>query len=200
MNNPTDIFVHCTATREGHHYTAADIDRWHRDRGWCCIGYHRVVLLDGSIEVGRDPDRDGDSEEHVGAHVYGHNRNSLAVVYVGGVAADGRTPKDTRTQDQREALLEVVRGWMTAYDIPVERVWGHYEKDSGKACPSFDMREFRDELKAAAPVEQFPFAETLPVIGGQDTARDIRALQRQLGVTVDGFIGPETYRALGRVL
>jgi len=31
------IIIHCTATPEGRHHTAADIDRWHRERG-CTIG------------------------------------------------------------------------------------------------------------------------------------------------------------------
>lgn len=198
MNNPEDIVVHCTATREGHHYIAADIDRWHRDRGWSGIGYHKVVLLDGTVEIGRDPDHDGNPDEHVGAHVYGFNRDTLGVVYVGGVAADGKTPKDTRTAKQREALLDVVRGWMRAYDIPTHRVWGHYEKDSGKACPSFDMEGFRAALGLVSG--EPAGIQTLPVIGGRDAIDDIKALQRMLGLLEDGWIGPKTYAALKRVL
>ena len=48
------IIIHCSATRAGQDFTAADIDRWHRQRGFRSIGYHFVVRLDGSIEPGRD--------------------------------------------------------------------------------------------------------------------------------------------------
>jgi len=100
------------------------------------------VLLDGTIENGRDPDNDGDVEEHIGAHVYGHNRDSLGVCYIGGVDS-GKNPEDTRTPEQTQALLDVVSDWMDQFEIPLTRVFGHYEKDPGKACPAFDMGEFR---------------------------------------------------------
>lgn len=35
--------------------TAAQIDQWHRERGWSEIGYNVVIRFDGSIEKGRDP-------------------------------------------------------------------------------------------------------------------------------------------------
>lgn len=97
MRNINLIVVHCTATPEGRDVTVADIDRMHRARGWKKIGYHYVVYRDGSVHEGRPV-------AEVGAHVYGHNANSIGVVYVGGVSADGKTPKDTRTPAQRRAL------------------------------------------------------------------------------------------------
>lgn len=48
------IIIHCSATRAGQDFTAADIDRWHRARGFRSIGYHFVIRLDGTIEPGRD--------------------------------------------------------------------------------------------------------------------------------------------------
>ena len=34
------IIIHCSATPEGKHFTAADIRRWHKAQGWSDIGYH----------------------------------------------------------------------------------------------------------------------------------------------------------------
>ena len=42
------IIIHCSATRAGQDFTAADIDRWHRARGFRSIGYHFVIRLDGT--------------------------------------------------------------------------------------------------------------------------------------------------------
>ena len=53
MRKIKEIIIHCSATREGRDYTVADIDRWHRERGFFCIGYHFVIYRDGSIHVGR---------------------------------------------------------------------------------------------------------------------------------------------------
>lgn len=95
------IVVHCTATPEGRDVTTADIDRQHRQRGFTSIGYHFVIYRDGTLHLGRPV-------TEVGAHVRGYNRYSIGVAYVGGLASDGRTPKDTRTPEQRQALRNLL--------------------------------------------------------------------------------------------
>lgn len=44
------IIIHCSATRAEQDITAADIESWHRARGFWTIGYHYVIRLD---EIGR---------------------------------------------------------------------------------------------------------------------------------------------------
>ena len=44
MRKIDSIIVHCSATKAGQDFTAADIDRWHRERGFNGIGYHYVIL------------------------------------------------------------------------------------------------------------------------------------------------------------
>ena len=83
MRNIKYIIVHCSATAEGKDFKEKDIDKWHRQRGFTCIGYHYVVDLDGKIEVGRP-------ESQIGAHCKGYNSVSIGVCYVGGVAKDGK--------------------------------------------------------------------------------------------------------------
>lgn len=53
MRKIDSIIVHCSATKAGQDFTAADIDRWHRERGFNGIGYHYVIRLDGRLEKGR---------------------------------------------------------------------------------------------------------------------------------------------------
>ena len=101
--------------------------RYHRSRGFACIGYHWVVRLDGRIESGR-------SESLVGAHCRGLNRCSIGVCYVGGVDAAGH-PKDTRTPAQRKALLHLLSELRRRY--PKARIYGHRDF-APKACPCFD--------------------------------------------------------------
>lgn len=127
MRRINEIIVHCTATKEGKDYTVADIDRWHRQRGWKGIGYHWVVYRDGSVLPGR-------AENVVGAHCQGHNAHSIGVVYVGGLDADGE-PKDTRTAAQKRALVVLLKKLKAKY--PQARIYGHRDF-AAKACPSFD--------------------------------------------------------------
>lgn len=122
------IIVHCSATPEGKDYSVDTIRKWHLQRGFSDIGYHYIIYRDGSIHTGRD-------ESVIGAHCKGHNSNSIGVCYIGGVAADGKTPKDTRTNEQRQSLLKLLKELKVKY--PKASIHGHRDF-ANKACPSFD--------------------------------------------------------------
>ena len=132
------IIVHCTATPEGKDYTVDTIRGWHLKQGWKDIGYHYVVTRDGVIHDGR-------SIHEVGAHTTNHNANSIGIVYVGGLAPDGKNAKDTRTDPQREALVSIVRDLMALYGLNLQQVHCHNEY-AAKACPSFSISSFRNEF------------------------------------------------------
>ena len=124
------IIVHCSATPEGRVVTVEDIDKWHKQRGFNKIGYHYVIYLDGTIHFGR-------KEEEIGAHCLGYNTNSIGVCYIGGLAKDGKTPKDTRTGAQKEALLTILKKLKARY--PKASIHGHREFAT-KDCPCFDAK------------------------------------------------------------
>ena len=134
MRQINEIIVHCAATREGRDFTVEDITRWHKARGFATIGYHYVIYRDGSIHEGRPL-------EQIGAHCVGHNKHSIGICYIGGCASDGKTPKDTRTPEQKEALLALLRRLKARF--PNATIHGHRDF-AAKACPSFDaFREYR---------------------------------------------------------
>lgn len=126
----TEIIVHCSATPEGKDYTVNDIRRWHKQQGWSDIGYHYVIYRNGHIEPGRDVDISG-------AHCDGHNSHSIGVCYIGGVARDGKTAKDTRTLAQKAALLSLLKDLRELY--PGAKIYGHRDF-AHKDCPSFDAK------------------------------------------------------------
>lgn len=123
-----EIIVHCTATQEGREVTVSEIRQWHKARGFSDIGYHYVIHLDGTMELGRDVDISG-------AHCTNHNAHSIGVVYVGGCGKDGKTPKDTRTDDQKASLAALLMDLKKIY--PLAKIHGHRDF-ANKACPSFD--------------------------------------------------------------
>ena len=127
------IIIHCTATMEGLDFKEKDIDAWHKAKGWKGCGYHYVIDLDGTIEKGRD-------DNEIGAHCTGKNKNSIGVVYVGGLDKKGK-PKDTRTKEQKEALWELLRQLLIKY--PKATIHGHNEF-SNKACPCFNVSKEYD--------------------------------------------------------
>lgn len=128
MRDIKEIIVHCSATPEGKDFTVSDIKKWHLQRGFSDVGYHYVIYRDGSINKGRD-------ESIIGAHCTGHNKYSIGVCYIGGVKADGKTPKDTRTEAQKNSLLTLLRELKAKY--PKASIHSHRDY-ANKACPSFD--------------------------------------------------------------
>ena len=125
-----EIIIHCSATPEGKDYTVKQIKQWHKQRGFSDIGYHYVIYRDGSIHSGRPIER-------IGAHCLKHNANSIGVWYIGGAAKDGKTPKDTRTDAQKESLIKLIKELKAKY--PKATVHGHREY-ANKACPCFDAK------------------------------------------------------------
>lgn len=131
MRKITEIIIHCSATAEGIDIDAKTIDRWHRERGFSSIGYHFVVKLDGTIEIGRPLG-------YIGAHCLGHNANSIGICYIGGIERNTRKSKDTRTEKQKKSLLELLQ--YLKLKFPSATIHGHREF-AKKDCPCFDARE-----------------------------------------------------------
>ena len=138
------IVIHCSATKENKDYSVEDIKKWHLQRGFNDVGYHFVIKLDGTIELGRPLNK-------IGAHVSGNNTGSIGICYIGGLSSNGKA-KDTRTLKQKESLINLVT--ILKSFIPIKEVKGHrdYSKDLNnngiiepfeymKDCPCFDVKK-----------------------------------------------------------
>ncbi|WP_163834704.1 N-acetylmuramoyl-L-alanine amidase [Spartinivicinus ruber] len=125
----TKLVVHCSDTPDDRDISAEDIHRWHKERGWDGIGYHKVIKRDGTVENGR-PDY------WPGAHVKNHNQHSLGVCLIG---------RDCITSAQLVSLGKVIDDWLLKY--PDAEVVGHCDLDSGKTCPNFDVPEWWISVK-----------------------------------------------------
>ena len=126
------IIIHCSATKAGRDFHAKDIDKWHRERGFDRIGYHKVIDLDGKVENGRPI-------WQIGAHCKGYNRDSIGICYIGGLDKNGN-PADTRTEDQKIALKATIEYFKSRF--PNAKVVGHRDMPNvHKACPCFNAKE-----------------------------------------------------------
>jgi len=119
------LVVHCSDSPDDEDLGARDIHALHLSFGWHGCGYHRVIRRDGTIESGR-PDY------WIGAHVYGHNEESLGVCLVG---------RKDFTNPQFNALEEILRSWQANH--PKARILGHRDfETTTKTCPNFDVSQF----------------------------------------------------------
>lgn len=129
--NIKEIIIHCSDTPEGRDYTVADIRAWHLARNFSDVGYHYIIYRDGSIHLGRDINISG-------AHCKNHNSISIGICYIGGRAAVGTKPKDTRTAAQKKALLQLLKELKRMYLNAT--IHGHKEF-AAKACPCFEVKD-----------------------------------------------------------
>lgn len=136
MRSISQIIIHCSATPAGKDFTVQQIRQWHLARGFRDIGYHYVIYRDGSVHKGRPL-------EQAGAHCVGHNRHSIGICYIGGLAINGKTPADTRTEAQKAAINMLLKELHAKF--PNATVHGHREY-ANKACPCFDAKTEYKEL------------------------------------------------------
>lgn len=129
--NIKEIIIHCSDTPEGKDFTVADIRAWHKARNFSDVGYHYVIYRDGSIHLGRDIDI-------AGAHCTNHNTISIGICYIGGREVGSTKPKDTRTAEQKKALLKLLKYLKKLY--PNATIHGHKEF-ANKACPCFEVKK-----------------------------------------------------------
>jgi len=107
-NTTNRIILHHAAVSN---CSADDVDRWHKNKGWTCIGYHFFVRKDGAIYRGR-------REEAVGAHAYGSNTDSI------GICAEGNFENETMGDVQKQALKELVAYLKNKYGITIPKKTG----------------------------------------------------------------------------
>ena len=137
MRKITLIVIHCSAVRPDQTSSVAQIDTWHRQRGFHLgIGYHYVVRRDGTVEPGRP-------EWLIGAHCVNHNAHSIGVCYEGGLDIRGQ-PADTRTAEQKAAMRQLLEELHGRY--PQALIVGHHDLNPQKDCPCIPnvAREYAD--------------------------------------------------------
>ena len=134
------VVIHCSAVKPDQMSSVAQIDSWHRERGFKFgVGYHYVIRRDGSIEAGRP-------EWMVGAHCVNHNKYSIGVCYEGGLDARGQ-PADTRTAAQKASLRQLLTDLHRRYPRAV--IVGHHDLNHQKECPC--IKNVAEEYKDLQP-------------------------------------------------
>ena len=124
MRKINGIVVHCSDSPDDRRVTVDDIRRWHvKDNGWSDIGYHFVIERGGVVKPGRPVEKPG-------AHVAGHNEDTI------GICLEGRNRFDS---EQMEALWFLVDDLLLQYGHAETNVCGHRDLDPRKTCPNFDV-------------------------------------------------------------
>ena len=113
--------IHCSDSPQGRGDTAETIHKWHKERGFDGIGYHYVILEDGTVQSGRP-------EYWSGAHAKGFN-NTIGVCLIG----------DSDFTPAQYISLEKL---LKEHEFNSSEVVGHYHVDPNKTCPNFDVKKY----------------------------------------------------------
>ena len=121
------LIVHCVANRCDKPFSVEKLIACGKAKYGQC-SYHYYVRYDGTV-VPLLP------ESVQGVHAKGYNSCSLGVVYEGGLNENG-VPADTRTEQQKHALYELLKALV--HDYPSARILGHCELPGvHKRCPCY---------------------------------------------------------------
>ncbi len=135
----TDVIViHHSGFPDGRDSTSEAIHRFHQEtNGWAGIGYHYFIRKDGMIEQGRRPDM-------VGAHVYGHNKNSV------GICLSGNFDFQTPTEAQMDSV-KLLTAWLCGkYGLdPMKKgvIVGHRDLNEDTGCPGNHLYARLEEIR-----------------------------------------------------
>ncbi len=192
MRPLNEIIIHCSATSPDWMKDkpigdkVAEIDRWHKDRGWSGIGYHYVIDRTGVFERGRPLDK-------VGAHVKDHNTGTIGICLIGGHGSSANDDFfDNFTGAQDRALRDLIRQLQSDHST-INKVTGHNEY-AAKACPGFRVARWLNreptKTKTAMTSTTMQAAAVTAVsgVGGVATAVGSLDSAAQIVVIVLGFI------------
>ena len=130
-NNPKEIIIHHSEHSTANVY---DIDRWHKNKGWCGIGYQYFIDKQGNIYTGRP-------ENWTGAHCIDHNTKSI------GICLQGRLQNENVTDTQYKSLIWLIK------DIRNRRgnmpIYGHKELNSTDCPGKLDLNKLRKDVKTS---------------------------------------------------
>jgi len=139
MLKPKYLIIHHSASASN--TTVEDIRKWHKDKGWSDIGYHKIIYQDGSIHQGRE-------DTVIGAQAFGANSVSLGICCIGNFEIN-EVPNPIIN-----SLIQVLATLCKRHNIPVKNIIGHYQVSTmfnspagSSGCPGKNMIKKIDEIK-----------------------------------------------------
>jgi len=213
------VFIHCSASDQSSHDNIATIRRWHTDpsprgRGWSDVGYHYFIRKNGTLEAGRPLER-------TPAAQLNHNKGTIAICLHG---LD--KPKFTNTQLEKLKVLcleinnaysgeltfhghrEVAAKACPVIDYkavlkldPFGRLGLSGALSKGLVNETHRNPDTMPTIRRGARGEAVALAQSLLMIKddgifGPRTDAVVRDFQSDKGLTRDGVIGKNTWRAL----
>ncbi len=148
----SDVTLDARWINEAHKQRGLGIFYWGRTYH---IGYHYVILPDGTVQPGRP-------ERCQGAHAQGHN-SYLGICLIGDFSSkenpDGALGLNRPTQAQMRSLVALIGQLRERYQLPLDHVVQHKELNPNTECPGdlFPVDELRTSLNTGRSASVEPW-------------------------------------------
>lgn len=174
------IIIHHAASTTA---DAKTIHKWHLNNGWSGIGYHFVILKNGTIERGRPINT-------IGAHCTGENSDSI------GICFEGNFEKEKMPDKQIKAGRELLSYLYEKYGLNKSHVKKHKDL-MATSCPgkNFPYTKIING-KQTTSADSGTFTKTTCTTASNNTVYNktqfIKDVQSAIGAKTDGIAGSET--------
>lgn len=102
------------------------------DRNWWDVPYHFLIDLDGNVYEGRDWRYMGETNT-----TYDPSGHFL-------ISVIGNYGRQEATSEQVDAIADLMAWAITRFDLPLERIGGHYNY-AGTTCPGEHLRKYLED-------------------------------------------------------
>lgn len=137
----TEVVVHATDTTKDMEVNYDVLKAWDvTERGLSEVGYHFIILRDGSLQVCRPISVDGVHS------LKGHNENSIGIAFVGGLLGNRSNREAKRSSrsfsmEQFNTFDTFMKAFYTV--VPGGQVWGHNDIDhTRRSDPHFNVPRY----------------------------------------------------------
>lgn len=210
------IFIHCSASDNPGHDDISIMKKWHLDRGWSDVGYHYFIKKDGTLQHGRPLSR-------IPAAQAGHNTATIAIC-LHGLKKEKFTQDQFNTLNNLADEFDKVYGSSITYHGHKEVAAKSCPVFNYKQVLGLDSKGNRQKDSIVMDSEEeniYPrlgerilsltsegddvkwIQESLGLVDdgifGHETRLSVESFQRDMGITADGIVGPNTWDKLFEV-
>lgn len=190
------VFVHCSASDQASHDNIATIHRWHTDRpprgrGWSDVGYHYFIRKDGTLENGRPLER-------IPAAQRGHNKGTIAICLHG---LDKSKFTDLQFDKLKSLCLEINNSYdgeltFHGHREVASKACPVFDYKSVLRLDAFGRLGLPGAIGKDLINDTHRDPDTIPVLRRGDRGETVALAQSLLMVKDDGIFGPRTDAAV----
>lgn len=181
------VFVHCSASDNPSHDNVATMRKWHLQNGWNDVGYHYFIRKDGTLEDGRPL-------EKIPAAQSPHNTGTIAICLHGLQKSKFTEAQFTKLKALCLEINNVYDGELTfhGHKEVKNKACPVFDYKSVLKLDAFGRLGLTGANSKSLKEETHGDPDTMPVLKRGDRGPAVALAQELLLIKDDGIFGPKT--------